>query len=233
MRSFAKIGSFAGSLRNANRDLLRKLSKHSKWPAVYWAPTRTWNRRRQEVETVDVPVLLPHEVLAAIADLSDMHSLSNRENLTATARSHIATAESQLPGGPPIVPLALWLDGTPCNWDRNESVDSVAFSLPGVSQQHQNVRLAYSAVLKTHCVTQATVDDFLNVFVWSLRCLAMGAWPTKRHDDLAWRPDDRVRRGCAGQGLAVRALLVETRGDWAGMTEIFRLPGWQEKAFLL
>ena len=39
-----KIGARAGS-RNNHRDLLRRLVNKSKWPKLYFAPVRVWNRR--------------------------------------------------------------------------------------------------------------------------------------------------------------------------------------------
>ena len=68
-----KIGARAGS-RNNHRDLLRRLVKKSKWPKLYFAPVRVWNRRTQAEEIQQVPALLPHEVFADIAGQSDIDS---------------------------------------------------------------------------------------------------------------------------------------------------------------
>lgn len=224
-----KIGARAGS-RNNHRDLLRRLVKKSKWPKLYFAPVRVWNRRTQAEEIQQVPVLLPHEVFADIAGQSDIEKFASRENLTECARAHLLATEQTLGPGPPIVSVGLWIDGTPCNWDRSEGVESFVVSFPGVSGPKSVVRIPFTVMMQKHCVAETTFDDLLTIFVWSLKCLALGTYPTARHDGQPWCPSDRVRKGFAGQALPVRGILVEIRGDWKCMKEVFRLPGWQGNA---
>jgi hypothetical protein len=229
IKDLAKIGSSAGS-RNSHRDLLRKLAKTSQWPKLYFGGVRVWNRRTQAVEIQHVPVLLPHEVFASIAGQSDIRNFASRAALIESARDHLVAAEQNLGPGAPIVSIGLWIDGTPCNWDRSEGVESFVVSCPGVSGQSSSVRIPFAVMMQKHCVAEATFDDLLTIFVWSLKWLALGTYPTARHDGHPWSPTDRRRQKLAGTALPVRGLLVEIRGDWKCMKEVFRLPGWQGSA---
>jgi len=168
IKDLAKIGSSAGS-RNSHRDLLRKLAKTSQWPKLYFGGVRVWNRRTQAVEIQHVPVLLPHEVFASIAGQSDIRNFASRAALIESARDHLVAAEQNLGPGAPIVSIGLWIDGTPCNWDRSEGVESFVVSCPGVSGQSSSVRIPFAVMMQKHCVAEATFDDLLTIFVWSLK----------------------------------------------------------------
>lgn len=101
-----------------HRDLLRRLAKRSLWPRFYFASVRCWDSRRQLEVIAEIPVLLPHEMLNCIAGHSDLDTLACKGRLTDGARRHLDKAAASLGEGAAIVPLGLWLDGTPCNWDR-------------------------------------------------------------------------------------------------------------------
>ncbi len=53
----------------------------------------------QTEELQDVPVLLPHEVLASIARQSDIHNFVARDHLTESARDHLLAAEQTMGQG--------------------------------------------------------------------------------------------------------------------------------------
>ena len=84
--------------------------------------------------------------------------------------------------------------------------------------------------MKKHCITRATRDDLLSVFTWSLRCLATGIFPSRRHDDRDWMPVDQKRQRLSAKQMPLRGILTEIRGDWACVKEVFRLPGWRDAA---
>lgn len=214
------IGSLSRRrMGNLHRDLLRKLLKGSKWPALYEARVRVWDNRLQKEETALVPVMLPHELLDCFARVNDVGRLSVRRNLTEGAASFIAKVEPQLGSGPPVVPIGLWIDGTPCNWDRSESVETFALSFPGLDGDAAALRVPFAVILHKHCVSQHTFDDLLSVLVWSLRCLSVGVNPRQRHDGDEWHQKDTTRRKKGGAPLQVRGLVCEVRGDWKCMKD--------------
>ena len=61
-----------------------------------------------------------------------------------------------------------------------------------------------------------------------MQILVTGTWPTSRHDGSPWQVSDKYRRGFAGD-MGVRSLLVQSRGDWAWLKEMFGFPSWASK----
>ena len=76
-----------------------------------------------------------------------------------------------------MVPLGLWGDGVPGNWDRTESVEVVSLNLPGQSGKYKNLRLPFTA-LSHKLVTYGTFDDIMAVVAWSLQYAVLGKFPT-------------------------------------------------------
>ena len=202
VEDLAGLGDRAGTKKNMHRDLLRKLRRR-RWPNVYMCDVRTWNPRRQREQVESLPVLLPHEVLPAMASRSVLGKLISRAGLTDVGLQHLLEAENSMPEGPPLVPIALWIDGTPCNWDRTESVETFAISLPGLTAAPSKLRIPFAVIMKNHCITRATFDDLLSVFTWSLRCLATGIFPCRRHDDCDWMAIDQKRRRLSAKQMPV------------------------------
>ena len=87
-------------------------------------------------------------------------------------------------GDVPLVPIGLWGDGVPCNWDRTESVEVVSMNLPGRDGQWGPLRIPRVAISKKD-VGPNTMDDLMGVIAWSLRYLAARMWPSSRHDGSA------------------------------------------------
>lgn len=112
----SKIGRRTG--RNMHRDLMRRLAKRSQWPKLYYVPVKCWSNRLQTHEVVDIPVALPHEMFNRIAIDGDPIRFADASRLSEQAQLHLEKAKFSMGSGPPIVPLGLWLDETPCNWDR-------------------------------------------------------------------------------------------------------------------
>ena len=67
----------------------------------------------------------------------------------------------------------------------------------------------------------------LQVFCWSMRCLASGSFPTCRHDGTPWLKSDAER--AKFKGSIPRALLLQVRADWAWKKQVFDFPSWAAK----
>jgi len=192
----ATVGQRANS--NAHRDLLRKMVKQSRWPKLYYAGIRVRDTRLQAEVVQDVPMVLPHELLDRIGRSSDLNSWSSTEGLSDSAKAHLSSAQRAMGEGPTIVSIGLWIDGTPCNWDRSQSVETFAMSFPGIVGEKSAVRIPFAVMMHRHCITDKTFDDVLAVFVWSLRALVTGVHPQTRHDRAAWRVGEKSRQKQAG-----------------------------------
>lgn len=60
-----------------------------------------------------------------------------------------------------------------------------------------------------------TLYPVLSVLSWSLKAMATGTHPTRRHDGSGWRPEDQGRASFAGEPLGWQAIPLLVQGDWA------------------
>ena len=215
----------AGSRKNASRDLQRRLLRRSHWPPLYVQEVRSWSVKEQAEVTQKVAVLLPHEVLAVIAEVSDHAVLFENEGLDATNRAKHARIYEALQS--PFVSLSLWGDGVPFSWDRKRSADLWTLSFPGLQRkEYRDIRICLTA-MPHHCVVKSTQDDLMKIFAWSLKALAVGRFPTARADGSEWLPQERWRRQRGGQVL-IKGALVEMKGDWKQLVQCFSIPSWMK-----
>ena len=198
---------------------------HKGWPALYNAKVRVGNIKKQAEEVKTIPMLLPHEILAALARSSDLAALCDLSSLYGDAAAHMENAKVQLQDQN-LVALGLWGDGCPCNWDRSESLEVFSLSLPGV-KGHENLRIPLAAIQKRFLLKFQTFDDILQVVTWSLKFCALGIFPTRDVDDSEFQ--SAKRRQNAGKSLGAKGCLAQVKGDWKFMKECFRFPGWKEK----
>ena len=148
------------------------------------------------------------------------------EGLDAVSKRHLRSCESQ--SQCKYLPLGLWGDGVPCNWDRTESVDTIAISLPGQTGQFKPLRMPV-LIMRHAQVSEHTWEDAMEIIAWSLQCCAAGVFPRERHDGSDWLKSDRTRcKRCknAGESLGIRSILTEVRGDWNFYAETFGFSRW-------
>ena len=225
----AKAGNSGKSKNHIQRDLLRKLRKGSQWPDLYEAPVRVWNTKTQAVETVNLPMLLPHELLYALSGRANIEVLSSREGMCQATAEHVRKV-SELMGCENLVGVSLWGDGVPCNWDKSQTLDVFAFGLPGLPARYKNLRIPLAAINKDHCTAgRESVDDILAILAWSFQCMAQGAMPETRHDGAAFGKGDAKRARWA-RNEAPKGILAEVRADWAFYKKAFRFPQHNENA---
>ena len=60
---------------NAQRDLLRKCFRNSKWPSVYEFSVPGWNQAKQCEQQHQLAMLLPHELLHAFLKLNSAKTM--------------------------------------------------------------------------------------------------------------------------------------------------------------
>ena len=164
-----------------------------------------------------------------MAKVSDKEKLLSTIGMEPRSKDHLQQVKQELQVEE-LLGLGLWIDGTPFNWDRTESLEIVSFNLPGVEGKFKNLRIPCTVIPKGWVATGETFDDILELIVWSLQHLALGIHPARRHDKKDWMPGDDVRRARAKSPLRIKACLVEVRGDWLMMKEVFHLPAWNELA---
>lgn len=212
---------------NVNRDLRRKLSKSKHWPKTYIALIRVWSPRQKRMIKTKCPFLLPHELLYSLLRFNDVQTLCATDRLAETVLQHVNKVKAAL-GTSAVVPLGLWGDGVPCNWDRTESLELLALSLPGLAGKGSQFRMPLVGMSKKFMLKQQTWDDIFKVLAYSFEALAAGNFPTKRHDGSNFQ-HEAWRKNMAGKGIGARGCLAEVRADWQLLQHTFRFPAWNQK----
>ena len=212
---------------NIARAWKRRRLKHSSWPKHYSFSCRLWNPKTNTVEVEEISMSLLHELIHTIADLGIEDVLLATPLLDRIGKNHLELIKDQL-GTDKVLGIGLHGDGIPCNYDRTESVFALSLNLPGVGGKWQNMRIPF-VVLPKNRMCAETMYDIFEVIAWSLRHLLAGSWPTCRHDGEPWRPFEKAR-GKAQGSLAIRAGLVEIRGDWEFYSQVFGFPYHNETA---
>ena len=218
--------------KEPHRALLHKLKKvHKKgWPTKYWAKIRVWDKKTQQLKGVQLPLLLPHELVNALFARGDYDILMGKDHLQQADMRHLESHAASLKcSAHEIFPLTLWSDGVPCNWDRSQSLEVLTLSFPALPEEHKALRIPLFGLKKHWCATGATMDDVMQVLCWSLEALAVGCWPQTRHDGSPFQKGEHFARHTnGGRPLPCKGLLVEIRGDWKMLKDIFRLPQHNE-----
>ena len=123
-----------------------------------------------------------------------------------------------------ILPLGLWNDGVPCNWDRSQSLEVIALSFPSIP----GLRMPLFCVKKMFEAKKCTMDAAMRVLVWSFEQLALGRYPSRRHDGSPFDARvDKARIRVAGSDLPI-ACLTQIRGDWKMFKDTLSLPAHNE-----
>ena len=75
---------------------------------------------------------------------------------------------------------------------------------------------------KCGCHGRHTLDACMDVFVWSLEALHIGAFPKLRHDGKEWTKDDKFRQKYANSDrmFGFYAYMIQCRGDWSWWKEL-------------
>lgn len=212
-----------GQNKNTHRDLIRSFLKGCQIPNVYLAKVPLWTQGHQE--EFDFPLLLPHEVLAhlKVSKPSLLEQAMPAADALPELAATMATLERQLGTGPGLLPLGLHGDGVP--YSKRQSLEVLSWNLPANPLWE---RVVFAVVPKKFCCQcgckgKHTWDAILQVFAWSARSLVLGVQPLLRHDGL---PLDKARQKLAGKAFGFKAALVQVRGDWPFLKQLFHFPAW-------
>ena len=211
--------------KNCSRGLMSKLLKRSSWPSLYYAKIRLYCLKKQQIVLQWVPVLLPHELLAALLQYNDVGTLCRTSSAAECTKTRIESLSNEH-NIKQLIGFGLWGDGVPANWDRSESYEILSLNLPGVAK----LRLPITCVSKKFW-TKESQDDLMAIITWSCDAAFRGVHPTARHDGAAFiHPrGDGKRKKTAGKSLGYQAALVEIRADWSWYQSALRFPAHNTK----
>ena len=229
----AKAGHNGKHGTNLARDLTRKLLNDSRRPLPYNAQVRTWNTKAKQVELHEVPILLPHEIVWAIAQDEPTSEHLLRQELCTQDQDHLNRVCVEMGCNPEkALGPGLWGDGVPYNYDRTVSIDVFSLSVRGFhSGALMNMRIPLFVLDHRHVGKGATLDDLMEVLAWSFTFLVLGKHPVARHDNTPFHTrSGRSRLKQAGSSINLHGILVECRGDWKQLKDVFRFTQFNENA---
>ncbi|CAE7316281.1 Klc, partial [Symbiodinium sp. KB8] len=123
-----------------------------------------------------------------------------------------------------VMPLGLWNDGVPCNWDRSQSLEVLALSFPSIP----GLRVPLFCLKKMFEAKKCSMDAAMKVLVWSFEQLVVGRYPSRRHDGSPFDARvDKARIRLAGLDLP-SACLTQIRGDWKMFKDTLSLTAHNE-----
>ncbi len=229
VEEWERLGGGGKHLKNAHRDIMRALLKGKDSPEPYWAPIALWNRDADVLETHDMPSLLPHEFFAQVVAKEGVESLQRVNPAVSTLMDQFCDKLGL--DKKKFIPLGLHVDGVPCQkWKSIEVISWDFLGSPGSERILAAVMDAGFLCQCGQCSGRHTFDQVLEVLCWSFRCIVMGHYPASRHDKSPWQPHDKCRVPLAGKPLGGHGGLLQFRGDWACIKQIFSFPGWQNKS---
>ena len=209
---------------NVNKRLRTSFLRGSVRPQKYWAKIRVWNFKQNKEEKQWIALGLPHEYVAQIVRYGDLNRLLRQDGLDKKGKTHMEKC------GADLVPLGLWADGVPCQWDRDQSLELITLNFPGLPKtvDEHKLRMPIMAIMKCN-MSSNTWDDVFEIIAWSFRVMATGTWPEKRHDGEDMLKSDHWRKQKSGKDMGYRAALCQMRADWACWKMTFKFPMWNEK----
>ena len=215
---------------NASRDLKRQFLKHTEWPNLYFAPIRVWSLKKQEIETVQLPFLLPHEVVWSLMQKGNPEIFLQQTNILPKDQQHLARAALQMviANWSNLLPAGLWSDGVPCNWDRSQSLEIWIMNFTAVPDKWRPLRVPLFVIKTRFLQKNVTMDDVFQVLAWSFDALALGCFPRCNHAGQEF--SEKFRRKLSGQSLPCRGILTQIRGDWKMLKQMLAFPAHNESA---
>ena len=219
--------------RNSQRSLMRALLKGCDAPPLYWAKIPVHDPKTStNGNLVDFPFLLPHEVLYNMLQKSPglLQSLVEAPLPSGIGQIRDNFAEGQGIPKEKLLGLGIFGDGVP--HQKRKSIECFSWNLLGLgvgAPRQLFTCISKEFTCKCGCGGRHTLDEILKVLVWSLMILYMAVFPTKRHDGEAFGDTDKQRKRMYNGPLDFFAALLQVRGDWSWLKQLFGFPSWASK----
>ena len=126
-----------------------------------------------------------------------------------------------------FIALGIHGDGVPHQKNRSMEIISWNFIANGFHRRFPAAIVEKHFCCKCGCSGRHTIEPLLEIISWSLKCLYMGRYPAKRHDESEFSgAADKCRIATIRQDLPSRAGLLQIRGDWSWYKQVFSFPSW-------
>jgi hypothetical protein len=193
---------------------------------MYKVPMARYAKYDVSRSKYDMPVQLPHEVLAreVAEDSSILRRCRERAWPPSYHENEIVreAAQSSL-GGPvvPVVPCALYCDGVPCT--KRDSI--LAFWCYNLITEKRSIicALRKSELCRCGCRGWCSLFPLFAMMRWSFSALTSGKYPTTNHTN---GPLEGARKEVAGTTMPCRFVLLHIKGDWSEFVTTFAFAAW-------
>ena len=216
-----------GEEKNIQRNLMRKLTKTTKWPEPYYADIPIRDRKTGKKSIVTLPFLLISEVLFHLVASAGM---SFRDLLDFPPGSGFARMKSQWSNSfdvhdSMVSPIGVHGDGVPLQ--KKMTLEMMSWNICSIksSERHLFTCIEKQDLCDCGCAGRCTLDAILEILLWDILSLTSSKWPTCRHDKSNWKKTDKKRSIRKGN-IGFFACVLQLRGDWAFYKWLFGFKGW-------
>ena len=211
--------------KNSKRNLLNACLRDNEWSGLYWAEVPMADLKKGGEKMVWMPFLLPHEWVPLYCKQNGAVEDLDTEDPDLVERLRVLSSQLKAPF---LVGLGLHGDGVPIGGTLcDDSLDCFNVNMV-TSKKFAGLRVPFTCAQLKHILTDRTFEAIVEVFCWSMECLAVGRKPTARHDFSPWLKSDAKRRVSPDRAvsLGVQAVLVEIRADWIFFNKLLKFPAY-------
>ena len=134
------------------KSVRRALMHDSNWPELYEHPLPIVKPDGHTIEEQPCQFLLPHEVIEKLFNLGNAQCLLSTDGLDDPSKAKLDSICEEWETHN-VLPISLWGDGVPVNWDRTESIFMYTWGLPGLAtSENVGLRVPITAIPKEMCL---------------------------------------------------------------------------------
>ena len=224
-RAFVALSNYGRNPKNLARDMKKHILRGVNMPEIFWWKVPTWDKNKACQVVVLFPFLLPHEMLRHMVNKNgvDDYFLGMESTYGPFAHSVMSKLGLSLDT---CVALGFHGDGVP--YSKSDSIEILSWnilSIPGMD------RVPFTAISKQYickcgCLGRHTYNSMLEVMKWSMLQLYIGRVSKFLPDGTEWERSSKHLP--PGTELPV-ALLIQARGDWPFLKQLFQVPQWNQE----
>jgi hypothetical protein len=214
VQDFATAGASGQHPQNYARDLLRKMVRQSSLQ-IFWWELPFQDPQTHERVLAPHPFLLPHEVVSSFVRSKGLADLLL--DATQRAASKLLQEQCLKLGLNSMETVAIGMHGDGVPYTKKESLEILSLNFLA---HPTGDRVPMTAVSKKFATTE-TWQCLLEVLVWSLQMLFIGKVSKYLPNGEPWEYSRAI-----GPDLPCRGLLLQVRGDWPFLRQLFHFPSW-------
>ena len=193
-------------------------------PEIFWWNVPTWDKDNGCQVVTSFPFILPHEMLHHMVAKTGAEGYFLTLDSTYGPFTHNIMEKLGL-SMDSCIALGFHGDGVP--YSKTDSIEILSWNVLSMPTMD---RIPLTAISKKHkcqcgCLGSHTFDAMLDVMKWSLLQLFVGRVSEMLPDGSRWTPGSKHLP--PGTQLPL-ALLVQARGDWPFLKQIFQVPQWNQ-----